>query len=709
MTTRAILTDKRASGLLFGSSIPLGRPLIDPAALPESPYDAVLPLPSASGAPYTFRFTAGEARVFRPRERDPRTGLPVTVSAWADHYRRITEGGRQGPWSTAFAAYTRFPMDAWNLPWVHEISLCWAPQSSKTQVALNCVGYSIDQDPGPVLWTAANENKAGDAMTKKLRKMVDSSDRLREILAPRGNTRLSLSFNNGASVNVAWAGSAAQLASDSYKYGVSDETDKYEQFTGKEADPDSLIDQRFISYHNTYKHLRCSTPARESGIIWRALTEEADEVYDYEARCPICGRFQVMLFENISWPSDVRDPSTIFRRRLAAYTCGSCGMKWTDRLRNDAVAAGRWRARNAVPDGRPAHVAFHLPSWYSPFVSLSRVVAAHLRGLDDSAKHMAFVTQHRAEAYTERVDNKQEDEVLTTHRVEKLAACTAPADTIAISCGYDSHKDYFKFTAWAWNANFDATLIEYGVLPALEDVEEHVFETRYDIDGSNDVMAIWRAAIDIGGGKGKPDSDMTQTAAIEEWLLKVKRRGVVFAVKGASHSQSKRIHFSLIGAGPKGKKNRRLEAGKIELRILDTDRFKIDVHNYIDREKGKKRRMFLHFGTADDFVRELLAEQLHRDRRGNTFWKKIRTANHYFDCTVYAFACADPEWLPSLSRIAARRRIRNMERIAASPGPVPDPQVIPGVAPVAAPLVPSDPKERARFRPGRRVLNSGVR
>ncbi len=98
-------------------------------------------------------------------------------------------------------------------------------------------------------------------------------------------------------------------------------------------------------------------------------------------------------------------------------------------------------------------------------------------------------------------------------------------------------------------------------------------------------MGIWRAAIDIGGGKGK-DQEMTQTAAIEEWLLTVKRRGTIYAVKGASHTQAKRVHFSMIGAGPKGKKNRALEAGRIELRTLDTDRLKMDVHLRLEHVEG---------------------------------------------------------------------------------------------------------------------------
>jgi hypothetical protein len=58
---------------------------------------------------YTFRFTAGDARVFRPR-----TGQPLTAWAWADRYRTVNEGQYRGPWSTDLVAYAREPMEAFS-------------------------------------------------------------------------------------------------------------------------------------------------------------------------------------------------------------------------------------------------------------------------------------------------------------------------------------------------------------------------------------------------------------------------------------------------------------------------------------------------------------------------------------------------------------------------------------------------------------------
>lgn len=626
--------------------------------------------------PPSVRFTPGEARAFRPRERDAATGRPLTVSQHADRYRVITEGSHRGPWSTDFAAYTREPMDAWTLPWVRQIILCFGPQSSKTQIALNCLAYAMDQDPGPAMWIVPDEKKAADAANKKILPMLRNSPRLAALLSPRyrDTTERAIRLINGMEILIPWATSAAQLAAESIRYLFFDETDKYPDFSGKEADPISLGEQRVIAYPHTYKILKLSTPSTESGYIWRALSDEADEIRDYHVPCKACGHLQVMRFENITYPREIKDPRTFLRRRdLVHYSCERCGMKWNDKDKRHAVAFGRWIARDPVPDSRPAVIGYHLPRWYSPFTTFAESVAAYLRAQDEPGRMMVFVTQHMAEGYSERIDEeKKESEVLKAH-VTTLPARTVPSRAVTLTAGYDSHKDYFKFAVWAWDRDYNHWLIDYGILGTLDDVEAHLFTTRYPVENapspdpapssaatpSSDTplttMAIRRAAVDIGGGKGRDDT-MTQTEEIKRWLHRVKRRNTAFAIKGASHRQSRKIQVSLIGAAPKTRRGSHM-TGKLELRTLDTDRLKLDLHWRMERQPGQTQCMYFHAQTGEDFVLELLAEEYHRDRKGNTYWKKVRTLNHYLDATIYAHACADLEWLPALLPATGRKYV----------------------------------------------------
>ena len=655
-------------------------------AVPATVHTTRLSSLHAASAPLapvpSFRFTAGEARVFRPRDRHPRTGLPLTVSQWADIHRVVTEGGRRGPWSTDFAAYTREPMDVWTLPYVRRIILCWSPQSSKTQVALNCAAYAVDQDPGPIMWVACDEAKSVDTVNKKIKPLVRSCPRLAEIVTDidRDITQRIARFANGVEWQIVWATSPAQLASESIRYLIRDETDKYPDFSGREADPMSLAEQRVTAYPYTYKILDCSTPGFDSGIISTAMRFDADEIRDYHVPCPICGVEQRMEFEFITWPQDIKDWRAIRRNKLAHYSCRACGMKWDDRLRNEAVRRGRWIARTPCTSGRPETIAYHLPAWYSPMVSLSRCAAAYLQAREDPAKDMAFVTQIRAEGYSETIEKKEEAAVLARHRVPELPAQVVPAAAIALTAGIDSHKTYYKYVVRAHAADRTSWLIDYGVLSAATDadLEQLIFHTRYPIQGRDDgaTMGIWRAAIDSGGGQ-KPMDEITEniTDRVYEFAHKHRSRATVYATKGASHRQLKRVHKSTIGTAsvtPRGTVPKWARFHTLELHILDVDRFKLLIHGYLeapaDADAPPVQGFWLHQDVGLDYARELLGEELRRDRKGRTFWQQVR-ANHYLDCEVLCAACADAEWLPSLKMQAAY--LARQAAAAATPPPVP--------------------------------------
>jgi phage terminase large subunit GpA-like protein len=301
------------------------------------------------------------------------------------------------------------------------------------------------------------------------------------------------------------------------------------------------------------------------------------------------------------------------------------------------------------PIERPQTVGFVLPSWYSPFVSLSEIVAAHIRGQEDPSKKMVFVTQHEAKPYKETVESKTESQLLS-HKT-KLASAIVPANAIALTAGIDTHKNGFKFTVFAWEEDpnglsFTVHKIHHGVLATLKDVEMLIFETRYQVENSQGTMGIWRAAIDTGGGA--LDEESTMTEEVYQWLRGV-RPGTIFGVKGASHRQMNRVKLSTIDKSPHSNKP---IPGGLELRILDVDQFKYLLHWRLSRKDEESQRIYLDADTGIDFAQEFLAEELIRDRRGHKKWKRIRSANHYLDGSVYALACGDSEWMPSLKMLS---------------------------------------------------------
>lgn len=606
--------------------------------------------------PYSFHFTPAESRVFRPRER-------LTVSQWAERHRIVTNGPMKGRWLNSTTPYLVEPMNCWNIPSIREIILCFAPQTGKTQVAFNCLDFSIDQDPGPAMYVMPDEKVTKRIAKRRIIPMFRSSPRLAELLSPRADntTTLAINFKNGMDLMMAWATSAAELASEDVRYLILDETDKFPDFSGKEADPISLAKIRTNTYPFTKKILYISTPANDPSNIANLLIYEADEVRCYSVPCPHCGYFQVMDFEHITWPKNVYEPREITRKKLAHYSCDKCGMFWNDYMRNQAVKRGCWIPGILNdkfewlpadrPIVRPQSIGFYFPSWYSPFVSFSEIVAAHIQGQEDPAKKMVFVTQHEAKPYKETVESKTESQLLT-HKTA-LSSSVVPAIALALTAGIDTHKNGFKFTVFAWEEDenglsFTIHKIHHGVLATLKDVEMLIFETRYQIENSQSTMGIWRAAIDTGGGG--LDEESTMTEEVYQWLRGV-RPGVIFGVKGASHRQMNRVKLSTIDKFPHS--NRPIPGG-LELRILDVDQFKYLLHWRLSRKDEESQHIYLDADTGIDFAQEFLAEELIRDRRGHKKWKRIRSANHYLDASVYALACGDSEWMPSLKMLSTR-------------------------------------------------------
>jgi phage terminase large subunit GpA-like protein len=601
----------------------------------------------------TIRFSEAERRIFKAREK-------ITVSQWAARYRQVAKGPSPGPWSNELTPYLVEPMDTFCLPYVRKIFLCFAPQTGKTSVAINSLLWAIDVDPGPALYVMPDEKVAKRIARRQIIPTFRQTPKIAELLGPRADdvTSLFVNFKNGCDFMMAWATSAAALASESIRYLFFDEPGKYPEFSGKEADPFSLGEVRTNTYQYTSKEMYFSTPNLDGDPFDRLLKNEPDEVRRYHARCPFCDTLQIMKFENITWQG-VRDHRVVLRKKLARYACVKCGMEWDDHFRNKAVRNGRWKAEKPVE--RPLAVAFGpFESWYSPFVSLSKAAAAFLRGQEDRAKLMAFVTQHQCQAWKEVIEAKAESEILK-HKNETPPGIV-PAWAVALTCGIDTQKRGFWFIVRAWAPDLTSHLVQYGYLSTFDDVEALVFQTAFQIEGSQQTIKIWRAAIDTGGGP--TDEGDTRTEEVYHFILKMAAKygpNVINGTKGASRRQFQKVNPPRnITQMPHSRKRIR---GALDLRTLDTFELKKLIHHRLTRRAEGKNELgettpaeaqyfYLHAETGLDYVRQLLAEELRKDRKGRYEWKQTRTDNHLLDCEVMAAACADLSWMPALSMMA---------------------------------------------------------
>ena len=602
---------------------------------------------------YGFTFSKAERKVFRKRK-------PVKVSEWAERHRVVTMSVLPGLWKNRVTPYLTGIMDAAGKPYVRVITVCKAPQTGVSEAAHNFVGYCIDRAPGPVLYVYPDETSARENSQDRIIPMIRSSKRLSGYFTGAERDKTSLRINlQHMPVYLGWARSASRLANKPIRYAVADEIDK-EGFDGSatEATPLDLIDKRLTTYRPISKYFKISTPTLESGNIWRELNKNTDVIFDYYVRCPLCAFDQLMEFRGIKWEGgSSADPKQIQAELAAWYECVNCGEAWDDDLRNKAVRHGHWMARDQklaldtyLEMFRPASVGFHLPAWVSYFVSLSECAASFIEGQEDPMKLQDFLNSYAAMPWKDIVERKAEDDILA--RKNHLPSGIVPEGSVALTCGIDMQKHGFFFVVRSWKRDLSNHLVQYGWLDSWNDVEQLVFGTRYRIENANEdqTMGIWRAALDTGGG---PNDDMewSRTEEAYHWIRK-NSRGVIFGIKGENKRQIKRVNPRVIDKMARG--NRPIPGGLV-LYFLDTEQFKDLYHFRLSRGPEESQQMTLNADTGLDYARQILAEEKQKDRKGRVKWESIRRDNHFLDCEVYAAACADPEWTPSLTWLAGNQ------------------------------------------------------
>ncbi len=606
-----------------------------------------------------FSFYRAEKKVFRKRK-------PIKVSEWSEKHRVLTMSVLPGLWHNDVTPYLAGVMDAAGRPFVREINLCKTPQTGGSEAVHNFVGYCIDRAPGPVLYVYPDEKTAGENSKDRVLPMIQASPRLRSYFTRAEKDKSSFRINlQHMIIYFGWGRSVASIANKPVRYAIADEVDKPGFDPGKkETGPLELIDKRLTTFRNISKFFRISTPTVESGNIWRELNS-SDVIFDYYVHCPLCGMLQLMDFKGIKWDggSDA-DPKEIKNKNLAWYECKHCNGRWDEDIRNRAVRKGLWMVRGKkisldtwLEKSRPMSIGFHIPSWISYFVSFGEIASAFLLGLDDPVKLQDFLNSYCALPWKDIVVKQDETQILA-HK-NHLPSGVVPKNAAALTCGIDVQKYGFWFVVRSWTPDLSSHLVQYGYVTTWSDIETLVFNTRYQVEGKDPgvTMGIWRCGIDSGGGKDSGD-DWTKTEEVYDWVRK-NGRGVVFATKGASRPQVKKVNPRVIDKMARGN---RVILGGLVLFFLDVNQLKDLFHWRLSRESGKSQAMTLNADTGVDYARQILAERKEKDRTGKSEWVQIRRDNHLLDCENIAAACADPEWAPSLSFMIKENLKKNKKR-----------------------------------------------
>ena len=566
---------------------------------------------------------AGFLEGLRPEE-------PLTVSEWADRYRKLSSkaSAEPGPWRTNRTPYLREPMDCLssNSP-VQRVVMMFAAQTGKTEAGSNWLGYVIDHAPGPMLCVQPTVEMAKRLSKQRLESMITDTPCLAAKIAPSrardsGNTMFSKDFSGGIML-LTGANSSTGLRSAPCRYLFADEVDAYPSDVDGEGDPVALAERRTTTFARR-KILLTSTPTVKDFSRIEAEYLRSDQRRFY-VPCPSCGGMQWLQWPRLKWdakrPGDVR------------YQCEHCGERFEENHKPAMLAAGEWRA-TAPSDGRTA--GFQLSGLYSPlgWCSWEQLVDDFLRAKSDAPALKAFVNTRLAETWEEDYAAAVSADGLMTKRLAYESG-TCPDGVVLLTCGVDVQDNRLAVSVWGWGEGETGWLIWHQELmgdPTQTEVWgqlDQVLVTEW-ATAAGKALKVSQVAVDSGGHC---------THEVYRYVRDRVRQNVV-AIKGSSRRNS-----PAVGKGSKvdvSWQGRVLKRG-VTLYQLGTDTIKTTLFGRL-RHNEAGGVGTLHFGMAADeeYFRQLTSErQALRYHRGfpiREWVKKAGDRNEALDCVVYAYA-----------------------------------------------------------------------
>lgn len=555
---------------------------------------------------------------------------PLTVSEWADRYRKLSSkaSAEPGPWRTSRTPYLREPMDCLSSSSpVQRVVMMFAAQTGKTEAGSNWLGYVIDHAPGPMLCVQPTVEMAKRLSKQRLESMITDTPCLAAKIAPSrardsGNTMFSKDFSGGIML-LTGANSSTGLRSAPCRYLFADEVDAYPSDVDGEGDPVALAERRTTTFARR-KILLTSTPTVKDFSRIEAEYLRSDQRRFY-VPCPSCGGMQWLQWPRLKWdakrPSDVR------------YQCEHCGERFEENHKPAMLAAGEWRA-TAPSDGRTA--GFQLSGLYSPlgWCSWEQLVDDFLRAKSDAPALKAFVNTRLAETWEEDYAAAVSADGLMTKRLAYESG-TCPDGVVLLTCGVDVQDNRLAVSVWGWGEGETGWLIWHQELmgdPTQTEVWgqlDQVLVTEW-ATAAGKALKVSQVAVDSGGHC---------THEVYRYVRDRVRQNVV-AIKGSSRRNS-----PAVGKGSKvdvSWQGRVLKRG-VTLYQLGTDTIKTTLFGRL-RHNEAGGVGTLHFGMAADeeYFRQLTSErQALRYHRGfpiREWVKKAGDRNEALDCVVYAYA-----------------------------------------------------------------------
>ncbi len=620
----------------------------------------------------------------------------MSTPEWAETYRGVGRGARQGKWLNETAPYLVGVMEAADDPMVRKIVFQAPRQIGKSSVAENIIGKRIHQSPTEIAYVAEKEDKARAWTQEAFDSMVRATPALQGLIykADEDNNQKVKRFPGG-SLHILHATSPAEGSSRPYQIIVFDEKAAYKPT--KEGDIVKIIEGSTKTYDGEELIIIPSTPRRcacgpdeTCGDI--SHDYEAGDQREFYVPCPHCDEFQTLKFGGKDTAFGLKwDPET---PEVPYYVCEHCAVVIEEFEKDDMLLKGYWRA--SKPFNGTA--SFKLNQLYSPFVHWGKMVSDWYEAHTSPAKLEVFTNTVLGEVWkpVAAIPWEEMNWKLEIYPVE------VPEGVLMLTAGVDVQKDRIECEVVGWGKGHESWSIDYKIFygsPGLEITTEE----QYDTD-AEPLMNIWEELatyLERSFIGATTYAHRIQCAAIDEGYLPhivrkfcrkyISRRW--YPVKGVGGHA---VPILSRAAKPK-------YGPKLPIFNVGTNAAKDEV--FLSLQETRPGPGYCHFPAREPYINEAHQKQLCSERAvthsrsGITYrvYEKVspNVRNEALDVRVYATAAR--YIFPPVYEAVARRRLQHVE-VADAPAVVNEQQTTNDEQP--------DPPDNVTPFPGKRRRGS---
>ena len=539
---------------------------------------------------------------------------------WAAENRLLTEDNAEpGLYNPERTPYLEAVAQALENPLYNCIVLVTFAQSGKTELILNSIGHKLDDRPEPINYFCPSQKLTETISNNRFKKMLLNSPSLKNKWARSRRDKITEKYISGVRLGFGWTSSATELSSHPYARVYLDELDRMPLNVEGEGSPVELTSVRGDTYSD-FKQFLSSTPTLEgvSPIMFYFLEGTKQK---WCLCCPFCNDYFLPELKIFKW--ELEKDKVID----AWLTCPFCARKikdeWRLKMNESAVYLGpgqvfeKGKIKGELIDSKTASfwVSGLCSPWKNYFDRAEKFSKAEKSKQQERVQ--AVVNTAFGEVWKlkgDAPDEKQASKLLWKHRKGEVLAGTR-----CITCAVDVHRINLHWTLRGWLDAGESYLFDFGVL--YGDTEElkiweelaGFFDLKFELlDG---FFRIRLMAID---SSYRPDM-------IHNFCYRYP--GKTLPCRGY-RTQNVAVRSTKISFKFKGTKEERT----LNHYTFSDHYFKSQLYGKIYRAGDGPMSYHLTQDVTENFLKQLVSEQLVTLATGRMAWVKQQRDNHFLDC-----------------------------------------------------------------------------